>query len=440
MKLHSVTIEGLYGRFNYSLPLGNEDDIAIITAPNGFGKTAVISIVYGVLSRNLDLVLKYQFSAASFVFDDLSVINVRPASPDVLLPDKRSYSVIIETIAKDKDPEMWEFDAKAINEEIRIAVDRYIPYVHRTSNGFVDGQTGELLTAFEIKRRYSDYIPQRIQTPQIGSPNFLSITEAIKCHLIETQRLVKFDYTEMRHPTGQRKSSTTVEQNAADLATRIEAATKSYASSAQRLDQTFPQRVLKQLPGAAPTEESLRSRLKELETKRQNLAKFDLVEKTVGPFLTDYDRMSDDIVRNILQQYAADTATKLGTFDEIYEKVELFVSIVNEHFTFKSLKISADRGMYVVDDHGVPIDLSALSSGEQHILVLTYDLLFRVGAHSLILVDEPELSLHVAWQKRFISDLQKIQLVQPMSVLVATHSPQIINDRWDLEIPLESQT
>jgi predicted ATP-binding protein involved in virulence len=40
--------------------------------------------------------------------------------------------------------------------------------------------------------------------------------------------------------------------------------------------------------------------------------------------------------------------------------------------------------------------------------------------------------LHVSWQKRFISDLQKIQQIHPIDVIVATHSPQIINDRWDL--------
>src|SRR5690349_22975449 len=41
-----------------------------------------------------------------------------------------------------------------------------------------------------------------------------------------------------------------------------------------------------------------------------------------------------------------------------------------------------------------PIDVEALSSGEQHELVLLFDLIFRVEKNTLVLIDEPELSLH----------------------------------------------
>lgn len=63
---------------------------------------------------------------------------------------------------------------------------------------------------------------------------------------------------------------------------------------------------------------------------------------------------------------------------------------------------------------------------------MIYELLFKVKSSSLILIDEPELSLHVAWQKKFISDIQKIQTLKNMTFVIATHSPQIINDKWSL--------
>ena len=55
----------------------------------------------------------------------------------------------------------------------------------------------------------------------------------------------------------------------------------------------------------------------------------------------------------------------------------------------------------------------------------------------MILIDEPELSLHVAWQVSFLSDLKELTRLVPLDVLIATHSPQIINDRWDLTVQLE---
>lgn len=46
------------------------------------------------------------------------------------------------------------------------------------------------------------------------------------------------------------------------------------------------------------------------------------------------------------------------------------------------------------------------------------------------MIDEPELSLHVAWQKNFIGDLMKIIDLNKFDVILATHSPQLIG-RWN---------
>ena len=78
-----------------------------------------------------------------------------------------------------------------------------------------------------------------------------------------------------------------------------------------------------------------------------------------------------------------------------------------------------------------------LSSGEQQEVVLLYELLFKVKAGTLVLIDEPELSLHVVWQKQFLDDLFKIIELQKITIVVATHSPQIINNHWDLTVDLE---
>jgi predicted ATP-binding protein involved in virulence len=64
-------------------------------------------------------------------------------------------------------------------------------------------------------------------------------------------------------------------------------------------------------------------------------------------------------------------------------------------------------------------------------------LLFKVQPNSLVLIDEPEISLHVAWQVQFLKDLQEIIKLANFDVLLATHSPDIINDRWDLTVELQ---
>lgn len=71
-------------------------------------------------------------------------------------------------------------------------------------------------------------------------------------------------------------------------------------------------------------------------------------------------------------------------------------------------------------------------------MVLHYDLLFRVRPNTLVLIDEPELSLHVAWQKRFLLDLLEIVATAQFDAVIATHSPFIVGDRSDLMIGLNA--
>jgi predicted ATP-binding protein involved in virulence len=96
----------------------------------------------------------------------------------------------------------------------------------------------------------------------------------------------------------------------------------------------------------------------------------------------------------------------------------------NEGFTFRTAS-------------GELLSAEGLSSGEQHILIQIYDLLFSDKPDSLILIDEPEISLHVAWQLSFLEGLHQITGLVPHDIVLATHSPQIIGERWDLTVELQ---
>ena len=52
--------------------------------------------------------------------------------------------------------------------------------------------------------------------------------------------------------------------------------------------------------------------------------------------------------------------------------------------------------------------------------------------NTLLLIDEPEISLHIAWQKKFLADLRRIIALSPMDVMISTHSPQLISGNIDL--------
>lgn len=67
-----------------------------------------------------------------------------------------------------------------------------------------------------------------------------------------------------------------------------------------------------------------------------------------------------------------------------------------------------------------------LSSGEQQLLTLALKLTAYAGDSTVILVDEPELSLHVSWQRAIPGMFEIVGSRMGCSMVVATHSPVIV--------------
>ncbi|MCX6627919.1 MAG: AAA family ATPase [Candidatus Solibacter sp.] len=177
------------------------------------------------------------------------------------------------------------------------------------------------------------------------------------------------------------------------------------------------------------------SRMNELEKKRQRLISLGLLDSETG-----LRNLSEDDVRRApeaLTIYLGDVQEKLKVFDDIADRIGRLMDIVNGRFKYKRLRIDREQGFRVLSDLDQAIRLEDLSSGEQQELVVLYELLFRAPKNCLLLIDEPEISLHVAWQSRFLADLIGILDLTGAYAIVATHSPTIIGKRWDLTVELK---
>lgn len=180
--------------------------------------------------------------------------------------------------------------------------------------------------------------------------------------------------------------------------------------------------------------EALQHELDDVESRRAALVGAGLLQPEQGGQLPALDQV-DQQRRGVLAVYARDAREKLSVFDDLFARVDRLTRIANARFLYKNVAVGSG-GLRILTPEGTELEPELLSSGEQHELVLLYELLFRVAPNSLILVDEPELSLHVAWQEELLSDLMDVARLGEFRMLLATHSPQIISDRWDLTIEL----
>lgn len=82
-------------------------------------------------------------------------------------------------------------------------------------------------------------------------------------------------------------------------------------------------------------------------------------------------------------------------------------------------------------------DISGLSSGEKQLFFRIMALKMVEASHSVILVDEPEISLHPAWQQRILTVYEHIG--PGNQVFIATHSPHVIGSAEREEVKLLSR-
>ena len=114
------------------------------------------------------------------------------------------------------------------------------------------------------------------------------------------------------------------------------------------------------------------------------------------------------------------------------ESIIIFKDIVNEILINKTVSVLESGKIIVTMNNGTALQLNKLSSGERQILIMFYILLFHAEPGSLVILDEPEISLHVTWQQKVGDVFMDICRVRNLQMIVATHSPQVIHDKWDL--------
>ena len=226
-----------------------------------------------------------------------------------------------------------------------------------------------------------------------------------------------------------------VEDKARSLRQIIRGTLAQYANLSQSLDRSFPRRVLRAKFQASLTETEIRSQLERLDQNRQELMDAGILDQELEPVSMDGGDIESGVAQ-VLYVYIEDTAKKLRVFDGLLEKIMALTEIVNERFIDKKLRVDREHGFTVLSQGGERIPLDKLSSGEQHQLILIYDLLFEVKKNSLILIDEPELSLHVSWQKTFIESLERMIALNGFDVVIATHSPPLVAKHFDLTTEL----
>ena len=438
MNIDRVRVRGLFDHFDHDLEFHTNERIMIMISPNGFGKTTTLRLIDALFNQSIWSLARMPFREVEVSFDEgTTLIAARETGPMRQQEDRLPVTLTVRYDGEEKtfSPPKVVADPNDLSIPLS-AVDDIIPVLDRVGpRKWRNRETNDVLDLDEVLTVFLDEFPPEVQRVDLSSPEWLQeLLHAVAVRFIDTERLTGTAKRE-RRGLWKGRLERTVRLYSKELAGQVNDSIAKYGALSQSLDKTFPARLVAAGGHSGRSVETLRE---DLDTIEQQLSQLEEVGLLVGdqvhieiPDLADVDESQ----RGVLAVYAKDTQDKLSVFDELYEKVGTFRRIANSRFRRKQVRVDA-QGFSVVTDDGLNLDLEMLSSGEQHELVILYELLFRAKSNSLILIDEPELSLHVAWQERFVKDLEEIARVANFRAILATHSPEIIGDRWDLTVEL----
>ena len=105
-----------------------------------------------------------------------------------------------------------------------------------------------------------------------------------------------------------------------------------------------------------------------------------------------------------------------------------FQDMVDDLFSDTGKKIVRTENEIRFSQIGETLVPYQLSSGEKQMLAILLTVLVEDNQHYVLFMDEPEVSLHIEWQKRLI-DLC-VELNPNVQIILTTHSPAVVMNGW----------
>ena len=399
--LKKFFVKKLFGIFDNEIEFRKEG-ITVIVGQNGCGKTTMLHMLDAIFSKNPSKLFRYKFEYIEITFENDVVIDDKSTEEENMrclkyYINSNELKEYYQENSKINSPGFWCRNISSLRRR------------PGNMNTVFDLRTGETLSIPEVKD--------------------------IKVELITTERLKRiYREDEYRRDVPAKYA---VEECAEDLSKKLKNVLSEYANISQKLDEKFPMKLLQAIKKKDLSSiDELEREIKEIDRLREKHIAAGVLEENSDKILNVNvkDEKLEDNTMAVLTVYYQDMKQKLDSLNNISDKIVLLKKILNSKYR-KNKKISVNKDAGILIENlmtNEDIPLKFLSSGEQQELVMLYKLIFKGEKDTIILIDEPEISLNVSWQREFLDDMKEIVDMNKISLIIATHSPQIINDNWEL--------
>lgn len=462
INLNRFAVLGLHGKFDIDIPIS--DNKLILVGVNGLGKTTVVNLIYFLLTTQWERLLEYEFSAIEVT---LNGTPIRIGREDIQsksklseryekalarwvdrlpIPQKLLQTVLSHPLFQaliDIPGQIREAKIIEIGRDTGVPpsyISRIVADMPRTVQEDLFASTSDkdatsivefLGILKEAPNHQVIYLPtyRRIEQdiksifPALDEDDLRKITmrserivshrnrghvELIQFGMKDVERKIAGELENIRERTRSRLTNLTASYLKDIIGNRADTIPPDYFQS---LDDKVVAAVLQRVEEKTLSVEDKREIHSAIKRVRDGNSGHEVRDKYLAYFFS-----------RLLEIYIGLSKSE--------ENIRQLVETCNRYFERKAIRyddisFTAD----VVDGDGTPLPWTVLSSGEKQVASLFTHLFLSSNAEQTVIIDEPELSLSVIWQKSLLPDI--VMSANCKLLIAVTHSPFIYANQLD---------
>ncbi|WP_272525598.1 AAA family ATPase [Providencia sp. PROV196] len=458
--IKSISVSKLFGIYDYSFDIDSEtlnSDAVILYGDNGVGKSTILRLAFHLLSTSNNNGHRTALSQTNF-----EKLEVKLSSGFILTAEKGTQKkenlMVLDILKETKVVARWNYYPHQ-NGMTKMVIDDEIIYLNE------EGYDNNLI----------------IHSGKKSSKDPLRNVTGRRIYLTEHKKIVPItfilnadrkldgdtisdpdDEVEVRQAMRMGNSykkiqDLVIRSREIALSQALSAATKWIAKKAvqgtnqgsDNVHSTYV-RILRQLVSRTgnnsidiPESEidTLKGKLNHIGKETLDLAKYELSSfldmSELDSILTSTNESQKALSAELLTPYIESLDGRLDAVRDIYKILNKFMTTVNELLTDKEIKFKLSQGFSIKNKSGETLLPVQLSSGEQQLLLLFCYVLVARDSSSVFMIDEPEISLNIKWQRILVQSLLDITKGANIQFIFASHSLEIISQHRSSVIILE---
>lgn len=421
-RLKNVEIKGFWGQYN--IETNFNDEVNIFIGRNGTGKTTFINLLQAVISVDLELLFRLQF--------DYIILNLSEGS--------KNRKIEVTKIFHDLQYKelVYQIGTKKFK----------LPIIPESELRYITKRNGRIHPKFFIEVQEIKNI-----VGELINVSYLSVSR---------ENILKEDSRDVRRE----EVYNTIDIRLDELIGQLTTYQFLLESELSKLSKKFQEDVLRSMLYSEEFDEVNIHEILKLDLRRisiglkqayrglgildeetenaieKHVSAIEKATNSINSFIEDKTKgvFPNDVTPLTLLRRTKkinDLSSELEVRKKkIFERLDDYVKLLNEFHETKDFVLQDSKlGGLAILKNNKEILLSQLSSGEKQLIILLTEALLQKGRQTLFIADEPELSLHIEWQRKVISSIKKLN---PNSqIIVATHSPEIVGKFQNSTINME---